>query len=243
MVHALREPHERRLPARLAERREVLAVVRHKVMMTKLLRVDQQTLGREDDVVGCATHLERRRDAHKPVLAGVGELEHIHESQQRLALQDTLVRLVEVLATEVNDADREADEDAVVPVLLAIQVARHRQVVAGTQQSGNQNQNGLFRHRIGHTAMSTWRLLRGLFRPFPDMPTCIFVLGQGWVSRRIVSVAISQMHRRPYLPTIDTMHLRDRNTYDPSRYPSLARLAGKMRDGWNQCNCSMSEYA
>ena len=29
------------------------------------------------------------------------------------------------------------------------------------------------------------------------------------------------MHRRPYLPTIDTMHLRDLNAYDPSRYPSL----------------------
>ena len=26
------------------------------------------------------------------------------------------------------------------------------------------------------------------------------------------------MHRRPYLPTIDTIHLRDRNTYDPTRY-------------------------
>ena len=25
----------------------------------------------------------------------------------------------------------------------------------------------------------------------------------------------------PYLPTIDTMHLRDRNTYDSSRYPPL----------------------
>ena len=41
------------------------------------------------------------------------------------------------------------------------------------------------------------------------------------VSRRVVSVAISQMHRRPYLPTIYTMHLRDRNAYDASRYPPM----------------------
>ena len=137
-MHALPEADERRLAAGLAEGGEVLAVVCHEVVVTELVRVLEQVLGGRDHLVGRAAHLGRRVHAHEPVLARVGVLEHVDDPEQGLALQHALVRLVEVLAAEVDDAAREADEDAVVPVLLAVQVAPHRQVVARPQQSENE---------------------------------------------------------------------------------------------------------
>ena len=144
VMYSLGEADEWRLPTRLAEGREVLAVVRHEVMVAELLWVDEQTLGSQYYVVGRATQLGWRPHPHEPVLAGVRELEHVDQPQQGLALQHALVRLVEIFAAEVDDADREADEDAVVPVLLPVQVARHGQVVAGAQQSVNVSESEWF---------------------------------------------------------------------------------------------------
>ena len=114
---------------------EVLAVVIYEVVVAELVRVLEEPLSRVGDLLRRAALLGRRVYAHEAVLARVGELEHVDQAQQGLALQHALVRQVEVFAAEVDDALREADEDSVVPVLLAVQVARHGQVVARMQQS------------------------------------------------------------------------------------------------------------